>query len=165
MHESERNARLKRQKALALAASDMNVAMSAAQALLDGIVDDHDTFGDLATALETAVVVSYMRAFTWSRGLKQLEAEQYVLADDAYARLHELFKNLRDTVYAHTDANTEREITLEFKPGGSMLSTELWPPLGKDDLEAAIKMFDDLEGQFRTEIFEIQDEIDGTSWS
>jgi hypothetical protein len=58
MHESERNRLRKRQRALLLAASDMEQDKAAAQRLT--IEED----GLLARALETAIAVSYMRPFT-----------------------------------------------------------------------------------------------------
>ena len=102
MDESERNRLLKQQKAVLLAASDMEEAAAAARALV-GIED-----GPLAHALETAIIVCYARPFTTGdrrvpRGFDELDSE-------SDASLHAELKKLRDEAYAHTDEGSGREI-------------------------------------------------------
>jgi hypothetical protein len=60
LHPSERNRLAKLQEALLLAGSDMDQATAAARAL------QSETEYLLARALETAIAVCYMRAFTQS---------------------------------------------------------------------------------------------------
>ena len=53
-------------------------------------------------ALETAIVVSYARAFTQST-LLQLDEDEYRPEDARQSELHSKLLDLRDKAYAHTD--------------------------------------------------------------
>jgi hypothetical protein len=81
------------QRALLLAASDMRQAAAAARAL------EHEADADLARALETAMMVCFMRPFTKSD--LQVPKRFFPTGED---RDHlENIKAHRDMVYAHSD--------------------------------------------------------------
>src|SRR5688572_12411444 len=102
------------QIALLLAASDMDQAAAAARALEDA--ED----GPLARALETAMAVCYMRAFTKS-SLGTLPKE-FVPTEPGEAERHASLKRLRDQFYAHTDMASGRQaqVTVEGVEGTTL---------------------------------------------
>src|SRR6266699_213355 len=89
MRESEVNHLKKKMLALLLAASDMDHAEAAARALEKEAYDV-----SLMRALETAIAVSYVRAFTKS-SLMTLP-DDYVPTTSPDAELHEWFRDRRD---------------------------------------------------------------------
>lgn len=95
---AERARLLKQQRSLLLGASDMRQASAAARAL------EHESEVELARALETAMVVCFMRPFTKSD--LQVPAKFHPKGRD----LEELesIKAHRDKVYAHTDEEAGR---------------------------------------------------------
>ena len=97
MHPSETNRLRKLQRALLLAVDDMSQAGAALQAL----EREHANY-NLTLALETAIVVSYARAFTQST-LLQLDEDEYRPEDARQSELHSKLLDLRDKAYAHTD--------------------------------------------------------------
>jgi hypothetical protein len=107
MHESDRNGLLKRQRALLLALLDMSHAGAALQAL-----ERESANVDLMRALETAIAVSYARAFTAS-SLLRLGKDEYRPSDPTQAQWHDELISLRDTVYAHTDKDSGRTAQIE----------------------------------------------------
>jgi hypothetical protein len=141
MHESDRNRWLKIQRALLLAASDMDQAAAAARALEPGIEDYN-----LARALETAIAVCYARVFMQS-SLYRLDRAKYEPADPRLARLHRMLCDLRATVYAHTDKSGGRDASIIAEspialPGViDFLRSESWTPLPRSDIEVARELF------------------------
>lgn len=166
MHESDRNARLKRQKALLLAASDMEQAVAAARALQR----EHDDVW-LMRALETAIAVSYARAFTQSN-LLQLDRDEYRPTAEAFGRWHDDLYALRDSVYAHTDPKGGRDATARissavgFEEDATQPATvhvewrEQWVPIPREDLPQIIELCVHQRDRFRQEASAIQAILD-----
>jgi hypothetical protein len=66
-------------------------------------------------ALETALIVSYSRAFTKS-SIVTLSRDDYVPADERLAHLHYRLIDLRDTRSAYTDKDADRQVSIRFGP-------------------------------------------------
>jgi hypothetical protein len=101
MDAAKRRGLEKKKVSLILAAEDMDQALAAAVALRA------DTSTDQAwrRALETAMAVSYMRPFT--EGAWQLP-DKYAPKGESEKALHRDLKDLRNKVYAHSDAASGR---------------------------------------------------------
>jgi hypothetical protein len=159
--ESDRNRLLKIQRALLLAASDMEQAAAAARAL-EGEADDHN----LMRALETAIAVCYARAFTQS-SLHRLNREEYEPSAAPLAELHRTLCQLRDEVYAHTDKTGGRSASLLVNapvrlPGRiDFVRHEEWKPLSRAALPAALELFELQRQRFHEEAGKIQLYLDG----
>lgn len=108
MHESETNRLRKRQRALGLAVMDMRQAFAAAKAL-EREADDVD----LMLALETAIVVTYARAFTKST-LLTLDSSEYRPDNRGLGWFHDELLKLRSQKYAHTDKDSGRTAEIRF---------------------------------------------------
>jgi hypothetical protein len=99
-------------------------------------LDGEDSNLRLMLALETAIVVSYSRAFTQS-SLLMLNEEEYRPEDARQSELHSLLLDLRDKAYAHTD-----------KEGGRFAAfVELMDEVELESLEE-IQSVDDLPPHF-----------------
>ena len=155
MNESERDRLSKLQTALLLAAADMDQASAAARAL-----DAESEDVALMRALETAVVVCYMQAFTKS-SLGTLPRE-YVPASEP---VHTDLKRLRDKVYAHTDVASDRSTSTQAATReGDMVEVqwrEQWRPLLRAALPALVAHFEHLRDQYRTEAASIHVQLHG----
>ncbi len=140
--ESDRNHVMKRLRALLLAASDMEQASAAAQAL-----DAESTDVFLMRALETAIAVCYARAFTQS-SLYRLNRAEYEPVEPHLAELHRALIAHRDKVYAHTDKEGGRNATLLVEtpspvelPGRvDFVRQEDWEPLPRQELPAVVEL-------------------------
>jgi hypothetical protein len=155
MNEPERDRLSKLQTALILAAQDMDQAAAAARALK---AESKDVA--LMRALETAIVVCYMRAFTKS-SLGTLPSE-YVPAPES---VHTELKRLRDKVYAHTDAASERSASTQAATReGDVVEVqwrEQWRPLSREALPTLIAHFEHLGDAYRTEAATIHVQLHG----
>ena len=133
------------QNALLLAASDMDQAAAAARALQDA------TDWALARALETAMAVCYMRAFTKS-SLGTLP-DEFLPGEPGDAERHASLMRLRDKFYAHTDVASGRQaqVTIEGVEGTTMnlMAREQWLPLPRQILPEAIDYFERQAMSFR----------------
>jgi hypothetical protein len=89
---------LRQQRALLLGASDMRQAATAALAL------EHESDVNLARALETAMMVCFMRPFTKS----DLQVPLKFFPTGADREHLENIKARRDKIYAHTDDESGR---------------------------------------------------------
>jgi hypothetical protein len=127
---------LKGQRALMLAASDLTQLVAAAKAL--AVEQD----GDLSRALESALVVSFMRPLGG-----EIRIPVDLLCEDPWAPTEDevgLFtevKTLRDSVYAHTDQSSGRTISLSVEHDGEIVRVayrEDWVPIDRDRLPAFI---------------------------
>ena len=107
MHKSDRNRLAKRLTALVLGHTDMQHARAAVDAL-----ENERTDVDLMRALETAVAVSYARAFSQS-SLLRLNSDDYRPADRELADPHGELLNPQNKVYAHTDKDSGRSTSVE----------------------------------------------------
>jgi hypothetical protein len=140
------------QRALNLANSDLNQTVAAVRALQadyeaeqQGELVDHD----LRRALETAIVVCYARAFTANRGVRPLDSA-HEPTDRALAALHRKLCWLRDKRYAHTDAESGRDASLEAQAEtgfgdlrgvpATYWRNESWLPLECDFLDQIPKL-------------------------
>jgi hypothetical protein len=92
----------KKRLTLYLAASDMDQAAAAAEAL-----DKEGDNVNLMRALETAIATCYARPFTDSSMVDRLKASKWVAAG-ADRELHDFLMDGRNKVYAHTDAGSGR---------------------------------------------------------
>jgi hypothetical protein len=141
---------VKEQQARLLAAEDMEQAAASARALGDGANDVH-----LTRALETALAVSYARAFTQG-SLLRLDRADYRPCDPTLADLHDELIRLRDKVYAHTDKASGRSTTVTTTTsigrraeGDTEITIEMeyreeWPPFRREAISDAPRLF---EGQ------------------
>src|SRR6478672_2194914 len=142
LSESDRNHVMKRQRALLLAASDMEQAAAAAQAL-----DAESADVSLMRALETAIAVCYARAFT-QISLHRLNRAEYEPAEPHLAELHRALIAHRDNVYAHTDKKSKRTAALIIEtpspvelPGRvDFVRQEGWEPLPREALPAVVEL-------------------------
>ncbi|MEO5576453.1 MAG: hypothetical protein ABIR67_15125 [Gaiellaceae bacterium] len=161
---------MKIQRALLLAASDMDQAIAAAKALERESEDVH-----LMRALETSLVVSYARAFTTS-SLHKLDREEYRPRDAELAQMHDELITLRDRAYAHTDKQSGRDVTMTitattgFQEGAKepakldMTWREEWLPLSREAIPAAITLCEGQRAGLREEAAQIQATLDGIVW-
>jgi len=160
--ESDRNRALKRQRALLLAASDMEQAAAAARAL-NAETNDHN----LMRALETAIAVCYARAFTQT-SLFRLNRDTYEPGDSVLAELHRTLCKVRDKVYAHTDKTGGRSATvlvqtqpIELPGRVDFLRQEDWEPMPREALPVALVLFRVQRKRFHDEAGKIQIWLDG----
>ena len=125
-----RHARLlKQQRTLLLGASDMRQAAAAARAL------EHEPDVELARALETAMMVCFMRPFTKSD--LQIPAKFLPTGEDLEHL--ESIKARRDKVYAHTDEEAGRwaeavsytvegnQVSMHFREGWDAINRAVVP--------------------------------------
>jgi hypothetical protein len=158
MHKNERNALLKLQTVLLLASSDMDQAAAAARTL------EAETDGVLARALETAMAVCYMRAFTTS-SLMTLP-NQFVPTTSPDAELHARLRDLRDKVYAHTDRASGRSASMKISGvDGDVVSLEWreeWMPFPREAIPSVVALFERHRDLCRTEAGRLQVRLDAT---
>lgn len=126
---AERAGLLMQQRALLLAASDMRQASAAARAL------EHESDVELARALETAMMVCFMRPFTKS----DLQIPAKFLPTGPDLEHVESIKAHRDKVYAHTDAEAGRwaeavsstvegeHVSMHFREGWNAINRAVVP--------------------------------------
>jgi hypothetical protein len=137
VHISDRNRLEKERRALQFGVSDLDQARAAAQML------QNTSDLALARALETAIVVCFMRPFT-NRDVRLPEgwlppAEDQ--SDDALA--FRALDALRDKVYAHTDRDSGREagpITVEEGEIVNIRWQEEWLPFPRERLPDVINL-------------------------
>ena len=154
MHESTRNERMKLQKALLLASSDLEQA-AAARAL------ERESDGMLARALETAMIVCYFRPYSTS-SLKTLP-DQYVPTTSPDSERHAILKELRDQVHAHTDKASGRTVSVQMSVDGDIVNLEWregWLPFPRQVIPAMLEYFEERRDQFRIDAAHIQVELD-----
>jgi hypothetical protein len=155
VHESDRNRLLKHQRMLGLAAVDMSEADHAARFLRTMKPADLP----LKRALETAVIVSYSRAFTKS-SIVTLPRGEYAPADERLARLHDRILDLRDSRSAHTDKEADRQISVHFGSEGSAGVAETFGPvLSPEELELAHELFELQRQRFLEEAIAIEERL------
>lgn len=138
---SERNRYRKIQRALLLAASDMDQAAAAAR-LLNGGIEDYN----LARALETAIAVCYARVFTQS-SLYRLDATKYEPTDARLAEAHRMLLTMRNKTYAHTDKAGGRDASVIPQgpiriPGlVGLMRSESWTPIAPGSVPLLLDLF------------------------
>jgi hypothetical protein len=156
LDEAKRDGLKRKQQALLLASYDMVQAAAAARSL-EGEAD-----GDLARALETAMAVCYMRAFT--KGAARLPG-RFTPRDAPDADFHKQLVELRHRVYAHTDKASGRRATmnLEAHTGGvwTYAYREEWVPVDRRQLPRLVAFFERQRDLFRKEAAYIQWQLDG----
>ena len=154
MHASERNRIMNELRRLVLAQSDLAQAAAAATALMNEHLN-----GDLCRALETAIVVCYVRPFTRANNIKPLGEQWYPELPSARA-LHDLLMAMRDQVYAHNDRTEFRDI---IDSGASVgmpgIYSEQWVPINREALPGMIQMFSDQQLRMRTRSQELQQKL------
>jgi hypothetical protein len=137
---------------------DMRQAKAAADALEKEKDDLH-----LMLALETAIVVSYARAFTTST-LFQLDRDEYQPTWPEQPYYHYWLLDLRDIKYAHTDAKSDRdaELRLVEDEGGEdvMAWYAAWGVLPREWLGALRGLFDYQVERFTREVLDIRRQLD-----
>lgn len=154
MHESERNRLRNEIRRLVLAQSDMAQAAAAAVAL-----HSEQLNGDLCRALETAIVVCYVRPYDGRNKAGPLGSE-WLPADPGSLAIHETMLAMRDQVYAHTDRTELRDIV----DAGALLGepgrfAEQWVPLNREALPKLIEMFSEQQQRFRERSDELHEEL------
>jgi hypothetical protein len=125
----------KKRLTLFLAASDMDQAAAAAEAL-----DAEKENVNLMRALETAIATCYARPFTDSSLVNRLKASKWVAPTDR--GLHDFLMDGRKKVYAHTDVESGRSagprqvttvdgdvVTIGYREGWWSFPRELIPQL------------------------------------
>ena len=146
-----------KQNALLLAASDMDQAIAAANALLE---EQKGERGGLARALETAMVVCYMRPF--SSGVGRLP-NRYLPQEDARV-VHDGLRRVRQKVYAHTSEASNRTTSMRIESEGEVFTLswrEQWLPLSPDDVLHALSLFEQQRDLFRHDAAAIEVELRG----
>ena len=142
---------------LILAASDMDQAAAAATAL------QSESDGALARALETAMVVCYLRPFTKSD--LQL-GRDYVPGSGEDASAHAELERLRHKVYAHTDNASGRRAEIDVTPPDAadvvrVVWKEEWLPYPRENLPFVISLCKRLAQKLRNDAAATQMKLDG----
>ena len=152
---------LKRQSlAYQLAADDMGQAIAAAKTLRDE-EDDRN----LMLALECAMAVCYMRAFTKST-LMTLPDKFVPSVDrgdsEQDVELHKWFDERRDTAYAHTDKDSGRmAVVLPLEDGSGGAAWHLgWVPFPREWINPAVDLFQRQRERFRGKALELEKKIE-----
>lgn len=151
----------KKRLTLLLAASDMDQASAAAQAL-----DKETENVDLMRALETAIGTCYARPFTDSSMVDRLKASKWVAAGND-RELHDFLIDWRKKVYAHTDVESGRSAS------GSQVTTsdgrivtvgysEGWWAFPRERIAPVVDMCRRQAQNFRTEALKIEAELADT---
>lgn len=136
----------KEKAALLFGAVDMKHAMAAARALE---AESEDV--DLMRALEAAMAVCFMRPYT-NCDFK-LPQDMFPAQDEDSddARLFEMLKVFRDTVYAHTDKLGGRKASrIDVVDDGEIATfnyQESWPPLPREAIPYVIDLCERLADQ------------------
>jgi len=158
MHESEVNRYKKLQQVLLLAAWDMQQAEAAARAL-----EAETESLPLMRALETAMAVCYIRAFTPST-LGTLSS-QYVPTTPPDSDLHHWFHERRNREYAHTDKKSSRTASIEVVSWtGDVVNVvwhEQWDAFDRELIASAIDLFQRQRDRLRRDGAKIQVLLDG----
>ena len=103
------------------------------------------------------MIVSYSRAFTKS-SIVTLQREEYAPADEKLSKLHDRILDLRDSRCAHTDTEADRQISVQFGPGGSAAVVENFGPvLLSEELELAHELFELQRQRFLNEAIAIEE--------
>jgi hypothetical protein len=151
---ADRKARVNR---LVLAAEDCRQAAAAARALLDR----GNNIDYLYKALETAMVVCYVRPFTRADGIGTLPRTD-APRDSEQARLHKDLCVRRRQVYAHTDAQSGRSGDAIVGESGGIsgraISTHAFT-YPRDQLQAVVDLCEQQAAKFEQEAFAIQSEM------
>jgi hypothetical protein len=158
MHASDVNRYKKRQQVLLLAAWDMQQAEAAARAL------QAETENlPLMRALETAMAVCYVRAFTPST-LGTLPS-QYVPTTPPDSDLHNWFRERRDKEYAHTDKKSSRSASIKVVSWTGDVANlewhEQWDAFPRKLIAPAIDLFQRQYDRLRLDGAKIQVFLDG----
>jgi hypothetical protein len=158
MHESDLNRYKKLQQILLLAAWDMQQAEAAARAL------EAETENlPLMRALETAMAVCYVRAFTPST-LGTLSS-QYEPTTPPDSDLHAWFRERRDKEYAHTDKKSSRVASVKVVGWeGDVVNVmlhEQWDAFPRDLIPAAVDLFQRHRDRLREDGTKIQVLLEG----
>jgi hypothetical protein len=136
--------------------------MRQAKAAADGLEqEEHNVH--LMLALETAIVVSYVRAFTKST-LVRLDADEYRPTWPEQPYYHDELLKLRDSRYAHTDADSGRDAEfrqVESESGDAVMAWYMeWQAFPREWLAALRGLFDCQEARFTGEVLEIKKQLD-----
>ena len=144
-----------------LAADDMGQAIAAAIALR---AEEDDR--NLMLALECAMAVCYMRAFTKST-LMTMPGKFVPSVERGYSEqdvdLHTWFDHRRDTAYAHTDKESGRSAEvhrLEGDPLGASAWHPGWEPFPREWINPAIDLFQGQRDRFRAKALELREKIE-----
>jgi hypothetical protein len=152
---AERGSLLKQQRSLLLGASDLRQAAAAARAL------EHEQDADLARALETAMVVCFMRPVT--RSDLRVPEKWWPTGEDR-KHLDEIRAH-GDKVYAHTDEEAGRWAeSVEYTVGGGhvgMHFREGWNAMNRAVVPDFVALCKRLEDEFMLTASSIQLLVDG----
>jgi len=152
---AKRERLLKQQRALLLGASDMRQAAAAAHAL------EHESTPALARALETAMMVCFMRPFTKS----DLHVPEKFFPTGQDREHLDNIKAHRDKVYAHTDHEAGRwaESVSSTVEGGrvQMHFREGWNAINRAAVSDFVALCERIEHEFTVKASAIQLILDG----
>jgi hypothetical protein len=129
---------------LALAASDMKQCAAAARLL----VKRSDV--NERRSLETAIAISYARAFS-KRSFGKLDDKTRRPHDDVGQRLHKRLIKMRNRVYAHLDQDRSGLVTIALDDDSFIRSVgvgEQWKPIARPDLPLIVEMCEEQAGRF-----------------
>ncbi|MGB2875792.1 MAG: hypothetical protein WBB76_10005 [Gaiellaceae bacterium] len=144
---------------LILAGSDMDQAAAAARELIK-LNDQGVEEVPLRRALETALVVCYMRPFTASSSMAV--SSKYIPKDPPDSELHTWLWERRHKAYAHTDAvasgrTASAKILSATQPGGWEIEfAETWIAIPPEMLEPFIDFFERQQGRFFNDAADLQ---------
>jgi hypothetical protein len=128
-------------KRLGLALGDMKVAAALCDVLKERHAPDGRDWGEVADGLWTGLVVAYQRPFT-NGELRLLEDRLPPLEGENLKALHDELRQLRDTVFAHSDNAGYKLPTISFHdqtqpptayllPGGLVFRSDQLPAIRK----------------------------------
>jgi hypothetical protein len=147
----------KKALSLYLAASDMEQAIAAAEAL-----DAESENLELMRALETAIAACYARPFTKGSMVDRLKASKWVSAG-ADRQLHDALMELRNQVYAHTDVSSGRKASTEqvTLSDGTVTTTysEGWWAFPREWIPPLVKQCREQAQQFRAAAAKVEAEL------
>jgi hypothetical protein len=113
---------------------------------------------ELLRALETAVAVCYWRPFTQSSIGRLDPVADGPSEESGLGELHRRLRRMRDKVYAHTDEEAGRDVTVRDLGPGTSFITEGWEPLPRDWLPSVIALAEGQADRFRAEALDLGDQ-------
>jgi hypothetical protein len=114
---------------------------------------------ELLRALETAVAVCYWRPFTQSSIGRLDPVADGPSEESGLGELHRRLRRMRDKVYAHTDEEGGRDVTVRDLGPGTSFITEGWEPLPRDCLPSVIALAEGQADRFRAEALDLGDQL------
>ena len=109
----------------------------------------------MVRALETALVVCYSRAFT-SSSIVTLDRHDYEPSDQRLASLHHRILALRDSTFAHSDKDVDRQISIGRSAG---VAETYGPVLTSEEFGLCPELFETQRVRLLDETIEVDERL------